>query len=77
MDRQAPPVPCSLHPTSASSLNLVERFFRDITTTRLRTGVFRSVPELVKAIKEYIAAHNKNPKPFVWTAGTNDIKGVL
>ena len=60
-------------PTSESWLNMVERFFRDITTTRLRNGVFRSVPELTKAIKEYIAVHNKNPKPFVWTASANDI----
>jgi transposase len=60
-------------PTSASWLNMVERFFRDITTERLRNGVFRSVPELTAAIKEYIAMHNKNPKPFVWTAKANDI----
>ena len=60
-------------PTSASWLNMVERFFRDITTQRLRNGVFRSVPELTAAIKEYIALHNKNPKPFVWTAKANDI----
>jgi len=60
-------------PTSASWLNMVERFFRDITTERLRNGVFRSVPELITAIKEYIALHNKNPKPFVWTAKANDI----
>jgi transposase len=60
-------------PTSASWLNMVERFFRDITTQRLRNGVFRSVPELTAAIKEYIAVHNENPKPFVWTAKANDI----
>ena len=60
-------------PTSASWLNMVERFFRDITTNRLRNGVFRSVPELIAAINEYIAAHNNNPKPFVWTAKANDI----
>jgi transposase len=60
-------------PTSASWLNMVERFFRDITVNRLRNGVFRSVPELIAAIKAYIAAHNKNPKPFVWTAKANDI----
>ena len=60
-------------PTSASWLNMVERFFRDITTERLRNGVFRSVPELTTAIKEYIALHNKNPKPFVWTAKAQDI----
>ena len=60
-------------PTSASWLNMVERFFRDITTERLRRGVFRSLPELISAIKEYIAVHNHDPKPFVWTAKANDI----
>ena len=60
-------------PTSASWLNMVERFFRDITTERLRNGVFRSVPELTSAIKDYIALHNKNPKPFIWTAKAHDI----
>ena len=52
---------------------MVERFFRDITTERLRNGVFRSVPELTAAIKEYIVVHNKNPKPFIWTAKAKDI----
>jgi len=60
-------------PTSASWLNMVERFFRDITTERLRRGVFTSVPELVSAIDEYIAHHNKNPKPFIWTKSARDI----
>lgn len=60
-------------PTSASWLNMVERFFRDLTSERLRQGVFRSVPELTAAIKEYIALHNQSPKPFVWTAKANDI----
>ena len=60
-------------PTSASWLNMVERFFRDITTERLRRSAFGSVPELIKAIKEYIIVHNQNPKPFVWTAKANDI----
>ena len=60
-------------PTSASWLNMVERFFRDITTERLRRGVFRSVPELTTAIEEYIAVHNENPKPFIWTAKAGDI----
>jgi hypothetical protein len=46
---------------------MVERFFRDITTERLRRGVFTSVPELVTAIDEYVAHHNKEPKPFIWT----------
>jgi transposase len=60
-------------PTSASWLNMVERFFRDITTERLRRGVFTSVPELVDAINEYIAHHNTNPKPFIWTKSARDI----
>lgn len=60
-------------PTSASWLNMVERFFRSISTDRLERGVFRSVPELIAAIEEYIALHNQNPKPFVWTAKANDI----
>jgi transposase len=60
-------------PTSASWLNMVERFFRSITTDRLERGVFRSVPELTAAIEEYIALHNRHPKPFVWTAKAHDI----
>jgi transposase len=60
-------------PTSASWLNMVERFFRDITTERLRRGVFTSVPELVSSIDEYVAHHNVNPKPFIWTKNARDI----
>ena len=60
-------------PTSASWMNMVERFFRDITVNRLRRGVFTSVPELVAAIDEYIANHNLNPKPFIWTKTAADI----
>ena len=60
-------------PTSASWLNMVERFFRDITTERLRRGVFTSVPELVAAIDEYVVHHNTNPKPFIWTKSARDI----
>ena len=60
-------------PTSASWLNMVERFFRDITQQRIRRGVFRSVPELVAAIEEYIRNHNQAPKPFIWTAKASDI----
>ncbi len=60
-------------PTSASWLNMVERFFRDISENRLRRGVFTSVPELTKAIEHYVAVHNANPKPFIWTATARDI----
>ncbi len=60
-------------PTSASWLNMVERFFRDITQQRLRRGVFTSVPMLVAAIDAYIAHHNSKPKPFIWTKSARDI----
>ncbi|MGH2692742.1 MAG: IS630 family transposase, partial [Actinomycetota bacterium] len=52
-------------PTSSSWLNLVERWFREITSRRIRRGIFRNVDELVGAIYEYVDEHNKNPKPFV------------
>jgi transposase len=55
-------------PTSSSWLNLVERWFREITDKRIRRGVFRSVKELVQAIKDYLAKHNENPQSFIWTA---------
>jgi transposase len=60
-------------PTSASWLNMVERFFRDLTVNRLRRGVFHDVTELVTAISDYVVHHNHNPKPFIWTASANDI----
>lgn len=60
-------------PTSASWLNMVERFFRDLTVNRLRRGVFRSLAELVEALQKYIATYNKEPKPYVWTAKASDI----
>ncbi len=60
-------------PTSASWLNMVERFFRDLTQKQLRRGCFASVAELIETIEKYIARHNTNPKPFVWTAKASDI----
>lgn len=60
-------------PTSASWLNMVERFFRDISERKLRLGVFHSVDELVEAVTDYVAHHNQNPKPFIWTANASDI----
>jgi len=53
-------------PTSSSWLNLVERWFREITEKRIRRDSFNSVPELIAAIEEYLAVTNENPKPFVW-----------
>ena len=60
-------------PTGCSWLNMVERFFRDLTENRLRRGVFRSVEELIAAIDAYVDRHNQNPKPFIWTAKAADI----
>ena len=60
-------------PTSTSWLNMVERFFRDLTQNRLRRGVFHDAEELIMAIGEYIDKHNQSPKPFVWTAQASDI----
>jgi transposase len=60
-------------PTSASWLNMVERFFRDLTVNRVRRGVFRSVPDLITSIQGYVANHNQKPKPFIWTAKASDI----
>ena len=54
-------------PTSASWLNLVERFFAKIMTKRIRRGAFTSVAELERAIRDFLDHHNANPKPFVWT----------
>ena len=60
-------------PTSASWLNMVERFFRDLTQNRIRRGVFRDVEELIAAIDDYVDRHNSEPKPFIWTASATDI----
>ena len=60
-------------PTSASWLNMVERFFRDLTDKCIRRGVFHSVKELVTAIIVSVEQHNKEPKPFIWTARASDI----
>ena len=60
-------------PTSSSWLNLVERWFRELTDKALRRGVFRSVPELIEAIEDYVSAHNDEPRPLVWTASAESI----
>ncbi len=60
-------------PTSASWLNLVERFFAEITRKRIRRGVFYSVADLQRAINDYLEHHNADPKPFVWTASASSI----
>ena len=60
-------------PTSSSWLNLIERWFREITDKRIRRSAFHSVPQLIEAIMAYIQKHNEHPKPFVWTAKAQDI----
>ena len=60
-------------PTSSSWLNLVERWFREITDKRIRRGSFGSVPELITAINEYLDNHNQNPRIFTWTASAERI----
>jgi len=60
-------------PTSASWLNMVERFFAEITRKRIRRGAFKSVAELKTAIMEYLENHNADPKPFIWTKSAGQI----
>ncbi len=60
-------------PTSAAWLNLVERFFRDLSENQLRRGVLHNVPDLISTIGQVIVKHNRDPKPFIWTAKANDI----
>ncbi len=60
-------------PTGASWLNLVERWFRELTDKRIRRGVFLGVPDLVAAIHEYLETYNETAKPFVWTAKVDAI----
>lgn len=60
-------------PTSSSWLNMVERFFAEITRKRIRRGTFTSLSQLVQAIGEYLEHHNQNPKPFTWTQSADMI----
>ena len=72
LDRH-PRVHVHFTPTSSSWLNMVERFFRDLTTKRLRRGAFTSVPDLELALHDYVRIHNQNPQPFKWTKTATDI----
>jgi hypothetical protein len=60
-------------PTSASWINLVERWFATLTERQLRRGVHRSTAELEAALRGYLAAHNQLAKPFVWTKTADEI----
>jgi transposase len=64
-------------PTSASWLNQIERWFADLTRRQIRRGTHRSTIELENAIREYLATHNKDPKPFVWTKSADEILASL
>jgi transposase len=75
--RRNPRVHLHFIPTSSSWLNMVERWFREITDKRIRRGVFRSVPELIAAINEYMQTHNQNPRVFGWTATVESITAKI
>lgn len=60
-------------PTSSSWLNVIERWFKELTDKQLRRGVFRSVAELIETIEQFVAHHNAEPKGFVWTKKAEDI----
>jgi len=60
-------------PTGASWLNMVERFFRDLSEKALKRGSFYNVDDLIGAITEYINEHNEKPAPYIWTAKATDI----
>lgn len=64
-------------PTSSSWLNLVERWFEELTSKRIRRGSFFSAPDLIAAIEEFLEAWNENPQPFVWTATVESIVAKL
>ena len=64
-------------PTSISWLNLVERWFRELTDKRIRRGTFSNVKDLIAVIHDFIAKNNREPKPFVWTASVNKIMGKI
>jgi len=64
---------CHFIPTSSSWLNMVERWFAELSEKAIRRGSFVSVPDLQEAIEQFLAAWNQNPKPFVWTAKVEDI----
>ena len=60
-------------PTGASWINMVERWFAELTTKQIRRGVHRSTRALEEAIRDYLSLNNKNPKPFLWTKSADEI----
>jgi transposase len=65
---------CHFIPTSSSWLNLVERWFGELTEKAIRRGSFLSVPDLKQTIEEFLRSWNENPKPFIWTA---TVEGIM
>jgi transposase len=64
-------------PTSSSWLNMVERWFREITDKRIRRGSFKNIPDLIATIKNYIESHNQNPRVFIWSASVDTIMNKI
>ena len=71
--KKHPRLVCHFVPTSSSWLNLVERWFRELSEQAIRRGSFASVPELTQAIDDFMKRWNHHPKPFIWTATVGDI----
>jgi transposase len=71
--RRHPRVHLHFIPTSSSWLNVVERWFRELSDKRIRRGSFKNVRELIAAIKDYLDSHNQHPRVFVWTASVEHI----
>jgi hypothetical protein len=63
----------AFHPTSSSWLNVLERFFRELTDKRIRRVVFRNVHELTEVIYDYLESYDNEPRPFVWTRNAGAI----
>ena len=73
MARETPGYHVHFTPTSASWLNLVERWFVELTEKQIRRGIHRSTRELIDAIKRYLVVTNETAKPFVWTKSADEI----
>jgi hypothetical protein len=71
------PVSTPLHPTNRSWINLVERWFAELTNKWLRRGPHRSIKELEAAIGDWIGRWNDEPKPFIWHKGADEILNTL
>ena len=71
--KRNPRTTCTSRPPPGSWLNMVERFFGEISQKRIRRGVFKSVAELEQAIMDYLKNHNADPKPYIWTKAAAEI----